>query len=267
MRPQKVRWRSYKNGHVVGHLSLSPYTEKVYGLPHFSIHRRDYQAILHEEAVRLCIKIRLGTSVSGFNLHKGLVHLSTGDVLEADLVFGGDGGRSICRDHLVGRKTIPNRSGEAALRLMTSTEAIRQNPETAGLLDDPSLDIWMGPKIHVICYQLVKEDSFNLVLCVPDASDESEELNLALKEIDIETARNALEGWDPRLRAILDMATHAAQSTLGQIKDLDTWVDSSNKLVLLGDSAHPMLPYLCITPSPFRLHKGLTSNAELKVLL
>ena len=244
IKPQSVIWRSYQDGHVIGRQSLSPFTEKVYGLPHFSIHRCDYQAVLLKKAQQLGADIKLGQTVSGFDLSNGLVILgSSGEVCKADLIIGADGGRSICRDTLIGRMTAPTRSGEIALRLTTSAKAIRQNQSTADLLSDNNLDIWVGPQAHVVSYLLVRNDQFNMVLTQPDLAS-NEHVDTKLQNLDIVEVRQKFGGWDPRLRTILDMASQAAQTTLGQIADLETWVDKSSKLVLLGDSAHPMLPYL-----------------------
>ena len=244
IKPQSAIWRSYKDGRIIGRQSLAPLTKKLYGLPHFSIHRCDYQAVLHEKAKKLGVNIKLGTTVSGFDLSQGLVLLDSQDeVCKADLIIGADGGRSICRDTLIGHKTAPTRSGEVAMRLTTCAEAIRQNEATASLLSDNNLDIWIGPEAHVVSYLLVKHDQFNMVLTQPD-HESNKDVDTKLQKLDIEDVRKKFEKWDPRLRAILDMATQATQTTLGQIADLETWVDKSSKLVLLGDSAHPMLPYL-----------------------
>ena len=242
--PQTLTWRSYRTGNVLGRQSLSPLTEKLYGLPHFSIHRWDYQAILHNEAKRLGVQIELGRTVSGFDIPQGLVSFSSGDTCKANLIIGADGGRSVCRDTLIGYKTAPIRSGEIAMRLTTNAEAIRRNKDTADLLDSDNLDLWVGPQAHIVSYLLVKNDQFNMVLTQPDISNNDEDLDISLQKVDIERVREIFEGWDPRLKAILEMATQASQSTLGQIEDLGTWVDESSRLVLLGDSAHPMLPYL-----------------------
>ena len=249
MKPQNINWRRYHDGSVVGLQSLNPVTERKYGLPHLQIHRWDYQKILYEEAVRLGVEIRLGTAVSGFDTNCDHIHLGSGEVLKADLIVGSDGTKSLCRDRLSGYKATPTRSGEVAIRLTLSMDAIRDNQDTKDLLETCNFDTWMGPHAHVVSYWLGNRSQFNMVLTQPDSSDDDSDLDFSLKPLDTRLVETMFEDWDPKLRALLSMARSAKRSALCQTEELGSWVDGSNKLVLLGDAVHPMLPYLLVTQS------------------
>lgn len=58
-----------------------------------AIHRVDYQRILHEEALCLGVKIRLGCDVLDVqcSAQSPTVHLSGGEPAVADVVIGADG--------------------------------------------------------------------------------------------------------------------------------------------------------------------------------
>jgi salicylate hydroxylase len=215
-------------------------------MPHLQIHRWDYQTLLYEEVIKLGAQVQLGTAVSALDLENGLVKLDSGKIWKADLIIGADGGKSICRGQLLEHYNMPRRSGEVAIRLTTGLESVKKNPQTKELLKTSNLDTWMGPGAHVVAYPLERHGQFNLVLTQPDSTSEDGKMVHGLVGIDIEHVRKKFEDWDPRLRAILEMAPKASQSTLGQINDLDSWFDKGNKLVLLGDSVHPMLPYLSV---------------------
>lgn len=95
-----------------------------------------------------------------------------------------------------------------------------------------------------------------MVLSHPDSPDAATwESNKVLKDM-----RAQFEGWDPRYSDILMLLKHTANDTrltkaIGLIDKslkwplmsgtkLPTWIAPSNKLLILGDAAHAMLPYM-----------------------
>ena len=52
------------------------------------------------------------------------------------------------------------------------------------------------------------------------------------------------EGWDPLIARILSKVPACLKWQLVELEKIPTWVSSSGKVVLLGDAAHAMLPFL-----------------------
>jgi salicylate hydroxylase len=59
---------------------------------------------------------------------------------------------------------------------------------------------------------------------------------------DPEVLRREFEGWDPRIRSVLEQVDKTFRWALYDREPLPTW--SKGRLTLLGDAAHPMLPHL-----------------------
>lgn len=89
-------------------------------------------------------------------------------------------------------------------------------------------------------YMIASGTTLNLVLSHPDFSDpQSWDQKQA-----IEGMRKHFEGWDPRLQKVISMVKSSMKWKLLTGSRLSRWVHASNKLILLGDAAHAMLPYM-----------------------
>jgi len=76
---------------------------------------------------------------------------------------------------------------------------------------------------------------------VPD--NEANEESWRMKG-DIHTLRTYFETWDPRLRELLNLVDETWLWSLRDRPALDRWLHPEGNMVLLGDSAHLMLPYM-----------------------
>jgi salicylate hydroxylase len=144
---------------------------------------------------------------------------------EADLVIGADGIRSMTRAMLNGEAS-PKFTGQVAWRAVINADA------------KPEARIWMLPHRHVVTYPL-PGGRLNIV-AVQERSDWAE------------------EGWhhpdEPsNLREAFSEACGALQSILMQVETPNLWglfqhpvapVWVTDKVALVGDAAHPTLPFL-----------------------
>lgn len=93
---------------------------------------------------------------------------------------------------------------------------------------------------HVMTYSIAAGKSFNMVLSHPDRSDPS-----TWNQADtIAEMRRHFSGWDSSLVKLIDLISHTMKWPLLSGSALPTWMSSSRKMVLLGDAAHAMLPYM-----------------------
>ena len=142
-----------------------------------------------------------------------------------DLVIGADGIRSRLRSQINAPKA-PSFTGQVAWRAIIEGEA---NPEAR---------IWMMPGAHVVTYPLTK-NRINIV-----AVQERQEW--------------AEEGWShadtaENLQAAFSNASSALQEILQAVQSPNLWglfrhpvapLWHKSNIVLLGDAAHPTLPFL-----------------------
>ena len=56
--------------------------------------------------------------------------------------------------------------------------------------------------------------------------------------------RAEYETWDPTITELINLVPECFKWQNAEIEKLETWVSKSGKLVLLGDAAHGMVPYI-----------------------
>lgn len=89
-------------------------------------------------------------------------------------------------------------------------------------------------------YPIASGKSFNMVLSHPQSDNDSTN---SLPEI-LEEMRRHFKGWDERLSRIISLIHTTLKWPLYNLPRISTYLHLSSKLILLGDGAHAMLPYM-----------------------
>jgi len=149
--------------------------------------------------------------------------------------------KSTARKLILGGTDIaPQATGFAAYRATVDAAKMKNDPELSWLLEKPSLNIWIGPDRHVMTYTIAAGESFNLVLSHVDHTDPATwDPKNAIKDM-----RAYFSGWDPCLTKIIGMIDKTLKWPLLNGSHLERWVAPSNKMLMIGDAAHAMLPYM-----------------------
>ena len=235
--PPRVVVRALQNGQQIGGVALGASHREAFGAPYYVIHRADLQTLLLD-AVRGRPKIRLlvGRDVTGYAEHLDGADLTfesgaaRAETFAADLVIGADGVRSRLRGQLDGQDLRSCRA--AAWRAIVPREALPPD------LDGDSTGLWLGSGRHVVHYPIRGGQHVNVVAVIPE--------------------RTGSEGWgqlgEPAyLRARFRDAAAPLASLLAVP---DSWLVWSledravarpmarGRLALIGDAAHPILPFL-----------------------
>ena len=92
-------------------------------------------------------------------------------------------------------------------------------------------------------YTIATGESFNMVLSHKDARDPSTWQNMTQDEI-LSEMRSHFQGWDADLTKTIELIDHTLKWPLNGNNNLESWVSSSSRLVVLGDAAHAMVPYM-----------------------
>ncbi|UMY15620.1 FAD-dependent monooxygenase [Methylobacterium organophilum] len=236
--PPGVDIRSLTSGRRIGGVALGSPLRERYGSPYYVIHRADLQTLLLDAVrARTGIRLMVGREVTRLQeaarsatLALESVDGGRRDSLEVDLVVAADGVRSRLRHGLDPRPLVTHR--QAAWRATVPREAV---PEA---LAGEQTGLWLGPRRHVVHYPIMGGQRLNVVAIVPE--------------------REGDEDWG-RLGepAVLRAHFEDAASPLADLLGLpDTWVVWSlvdrpagrplarGRLALLGDAAHPVLPFL-----------------------
>jgi salicylate hydroxylase len=155
-----------------------------------------------------------------------------GSTARADVVVGADGIHSVVREAIVTPEP-PRFSHLAAYRAMVPAD---RAPE--GTLE-AVFQVWLGPGRHVVHYPVSGGREVNVVAVVP-AGDWREESWVA--EGDVADFRAEFATWAPELRTLIERAERTWLFALYDREPLTSW--TSGRIALLGDAAHPMLPFL-----------------------
>ncbi|KAG1767425.1 FAD/NAD(P)-binding domain-containing protein [Suillus occidentalis] len=208
-----------------------------YGAPYYHIHRADFHRMLYELAEpQVYHPHQLPGCFDGHVEHL-LLLFESGEVVHADLVIGADGVKSTLRQYVVGGPDRARSTGDAAYRAIIPTEKLLQDPDLRPLVEKPEMVGWMGPHRHIMAYNIRAKREYNLVMIHPD--DGSEESWTAKGNTD--KMRAEFAGWEPRIQKLMAMIPSTLSWKLMDRDPLETWIHKDGKLVLLGDSCHPML--------------------------
>ena len=200
---------------------------------HF-LHRADLIGLLLKGAQETGVTLRLLSRIDSVDL-SGLhpaVTLDTGERMEARLLIGADGLHSKTRVALNGPET-PFFTHQVAWRAVIACEA-----EAA-----PVAEVHMGPGRHLVSYPLRGGTLRNIVAVEERQRWAEESWTLRDDSMDL---RLAFEAFSPRVRDWLDRVEDPWLWGLFRHTVAETWVKPMGQggAALLGDAAHPTLPFL-----------------------
>ncbi|KAF2476791.1 FAD/NAD(P)-binding domain-containing protein [Lindgomyces ingoldianus] len=284
--PTAIKMRRWQDGSIIGLTQLVPDFQDLFHAPYFVVHRGNLQLAMYQRALDLGVDVRVNKGVGGYELDgevgtKAGVVLEDGSVHYADLIVAADGVKSEARKVVFGGEDqAPRRTGFAAYRAMVDTEEMRKHPQVSWLLENPGQNLWLGEMRHVMTYTVAGGSAFNMVLSHPEDSDPSTwNQDTAIQEM-----KQHFAGWDPRLTKIINMIKSTLKWPLLSGEPLSTWLHPSSKLVIIGDAAHAMVPYmssgaamavedgaalaeiLCLITSPQDLPRALKVFERVRIL-
>ncbi len=224
--------RSWKTGAVISSTRMKGIYEKRYGIGYHAMLRADLQNAL--AAALPSGALHLGKKCAGVENRTGSVTLrfDDGSSVDADVVVGADGIHSVIRESLLGPDK-PRFTGMVAYR---GTVPIASLPE--GLLG-PDITVYIGPHASVVYYCIRPGELVSWVALVEEDSWRRESWS---EEGDVNALMRRYEGWCPVVNEIFSRAEHCFKWALFGRAPLPRW--TSGRVAILGDAAHPMLPYL-----------------------
>jgi salicylate hydroxylase len=207
---------------------------RVFGAEFYHVHRADLHAMLAKDIAPE--RVTFGAECTGLRQQAGrtVICFKDGSECVADLVVGADGVRSPIRAALWGQEPA-SYTGHMCWRALVPVENFPLPFVT------PTSSFWMGPKGHVVTYYVKGGDMVNIVAVNEnhDWVEESWTIKSSRQEL-----LDGFTGWHDNLVQLFEL-TNADQIYKWGLFDRDPmqrW--SSGNVTLLGDAAHPMLPFL-----------------------
>jgi len=234
--PDRVRLRESLSGRDITSLPLDAAS---YPAPFWVVHRADLQAALlaavTEEAG---ITVTLGARVDGFVPGpQGVIAKISGPdgaaEQDARVLIGADGLWSRLREGL-GTRTPARFAGRTAWRAVIPAEAVSAS------FGAPEVHLWFGPGGHVVHYPIRAGRAVNVVAITSD-DWQSSQWSTAADRTEVLTAFPR-RLWASALRELLAAPDRWQKWTLYDRAPAINW--GRGPVTLLGDAAHPMLPFL-----------------------
>lgn len=231
-RPQAIVGLDWRSGRATFRTPLLGYCHDVYGADYYHVHRADLHDLLRSTvpAERLHLSHRC-IAVEDQGTH-AIARFENGAVAEADLIVGADGIHSVVRAQLFANAE-PAYTGNMCWRAIVPFD----QPDFELVL--PASSMWFGPKGHVVTYYVRGAKAVNIVAVHETKEWTAESWTTPSTR---EELCAAYAGWHPRLLKLLQMAGPVFKWGLFDRDPMSSW--SKGRITLLGDAAHPMLPFL-----------------------
>jgi salicylate hydroxylase len=224
--------RNWKTGHIIAKTPRRSAQYARFGATGCTLHRADLLDVLAtglpSEMVKLgarCVSVELTDGVAA-------ARFKDGSEVEADIIIGADGIHSAVRASLFG-PDAPRFTGKICWRCVVPVDAV------PGGLPTTDNTTWLGPHGAIVVYLVRRGELVNVVAHYDDETWTEESW---IREVDRSEVIENYRGWHESLLRLFSASEKHYKWALYDRDPLPQW--TRERATILGDAAHPMLPYL-----------------------
>ena len=223
-RPQAIELRDFAHGRFVARIRQNHNPD----YPYLQLHRADLMAALVARAEKLGVETKLGAEALLIEDFTERPEILVGEVVfNYDVVIGADGVNSQTRrDWYDGSE--PEFTNQVAWRAIVNANA-----------PDAPTTVYMGQGKHLVTYPLRGGKLINIIAVQERKKIAKEDWERADTP---ENLRAAFSDFGGDAKKVLSQVMHVKLWGLYTHPPLQTW--SRGHVALLGDAAHPMLPFM-----------------------
>lgn len=233
-KPDFIHARNAKTGTSLAHLPLGDWIAARHGAPYWVLHRQDLHAALLDAARSMPqIRISMDFNVAGTASDDAGVTVKNrnGLTLHGDALIAADGLRSQVRDEIFEPQPLRFAQRSAA-------RAVIPIEDVAPELSENATALWMSPLAHVVHYPVRAGRELAMIFVRKDTVPTDDWST----EIPRSWVLDLAQQFCTPLRRLLDTPPQWKKWALFELPPLSFW--HSGRIALLGDAAHPTLPFL-----------------------
>ena len=223
--PNKVNFRSSHNNSVIKSLQLNKDN-----FDFISIDRKDLISVLASEYTNLGGEIKFNHELEHVGSSK--IFFKDNSSYETDLTLACDGIKSKIRENNFNEEP-PKFTGLIAWRGIIDSEKLSDKKIWT------EINIHLGPGGHIVHYPISKGKRINFVAIKQQNTWEEESWILEGKKDQLLTEFN---NWNSEIKELFNKSEKVNKWGLFERKATKTLINKN--IILMGDAAHPMLPFL-----------------------